>query len=87
MVSLSSRSSFASYLMFISTEADGSESSASNSRAPGVFRGGLRQQADRISDWVIESMPRTVTKLNQAERKLFFYTQCLHRLLWTLSAT
>jgi hypothetical protein len=57
--------------MFISPDSDGSESSASISRALGVFRGGLRQQVDRISDWVIESMQEIVTRMNRAERKLF----------------
>ena len=64
-------SSFASCIMFTFPDTDGNESSAGISRALGVFRGSLRQQADRISDWVIESMQEIVTKMNQAECTLF----------------
>src|SRR5713101_3543894 len=37
---------------FLSSDTDGSETAASILRALGVFIGGLRQQADRISHWV-----------------------------------
>ena len=57
--------------MFIPPNADGNDPSASISRALGVFRGGLQQQADRMYenfDWVIESREEIVTKMNHAER-------------------
>jgi hypothetical protein len=57
--------------MFTSPDSDGNELSAIISRALGMFRRGLRYQADKISDWVIESMQEIVTKMNQAERRLF----------------
>ena len=57
--------------MLVFPDTDENETSAGISRALGVFRGSLRQQADRISDWVIESIQEIVTKMNQAERTVF----------------
>jgi len=55
--------------MLISLDADGNDSAASISRTLGMFQDGLRQQADRISDWMIETMQEIVSKLNKAERR------------------
>jgi hypothetical protein len=56
--------------MFISPDADGNESAVSISRALGMLRGGLQQQADIISDCVIESIQKIVAEMNQAKRRL-----------------
>ena len=58
--------------MIISLDADGNESTASISRALGMFQGCWRRQADGISDWMIETMQEIVSKLNKAERGFFF---------------
>ena len=55
--------------MFICLDADGNGCAASISRTLGMFHDGLRQQTDRISDWVIETMQEIVSKLNKAERR------------------
>jgi hypothetical protein len=56
--------------MFISPDADGIESAANISRALGMFQNGWRQQADKISDYVIENMQEIVSGMNVAERRL-----------------
>jgi hypothetical protein len=50
--------------------ADENEPIASISSALGMFKVGLRQQADTISDSVIESIQEIVSKMNEAERGL-----------------
>ncbi len=52
-------------------DSDGNESAAGISSALGMFQVGSRQQADRISDWMIESIQGIVSKMNKAERALF----------------
>jgi hypothetical protein len=55
--------------MFISPDADGSESATGISRALGMSLIGWRQSDDTMSDWVLESMQEIVSKLNKAERR------------------
>jgi hypothetical protein len=49
----------------------GNESAASISGALGMFQVGWRQEADTMSDCVIESIQEIVSKMNKAERVLF----------------
>ena len=50
-------------------DADGNRSTADISRALGMFEDCLWQQADIISDWIIETMQEVVNKLNKADRR------------------
>src|SRR6267154_5036560 len=59
--------------MLISSDADGNEATAGISHALGMGLICWRQSADTMSDWVLESMQKIVSKLNKAERTLFLY--------------
>ena len=59
-------------------DANGNRSTADISRALGMFEDCLWQQADMISDWMIETMQEIVNKLNKAERTFIFTIPDVH---------
>ena len=63
---------FGSLLAADHTCADGKGLAPGIWGALGTFQVGWRQQADAMSDWVIESIQETVISINKAERALFF---------------
>ena len=67
--------------MFISPDANGSESATGISRALGMAPIGWKQSGDTMSDWVVESMQEIVGELKKEQRRFFLY-RCPHRQPW-----
>ena len=59
-------------------DADRNEPTVVISRALGMLQDCLWQEADRISDWMIETMQEIVNKLNKAERTFILTMPDVH---------